>query len=111
MFMSIVNEVIVPAAAKNPLDGVTPNNSVYGVKFQGAIHIKLGGIWALVMILVTAAFLMNLGKWGISRQRGNSDDIADGADGAKRSGIAFAAVAGASVIIGGILALTAAAGA
>ena len=43
---------------------------------------------SLVLILVTAAFLMNLGKWGIARQRGHSDDIADGADGAKRSGVA-----------------------
>jgi hypothetical protein len=111
MFKSILNDVIITAAADNPLDGVTPNINVFGVQFQGAIQLILGGIWALVLILVTAAFLMNLGKWGIARQRGHSDDIADGADGAKRSGVAFAAVAGASVIIGGILALTAAAGA
>ncbi|MFM9431983.1 hypothetical protein [Arthrobacter sp. MP_2.3] len=111
MFSTILNEVIIPAAADNPLDGVTPNIDVFGVKFKGAIQLILGGIWALVLILVTAAFLWNLGKWGVARQRGHSDDISDGADGAKRSGIAFAAVAGASVIIGGILALTGAAGA
>jgi hypothetical protein len=50
-------------------------------------------------------------KWGFARQRGHSDDIEEGASGAKKSGIAFAAVAGASVILGGILALTTAAGA
>src|SRR4051794_22553520 len=111
MFKSILTNITIPAAADNPLDGVTPNINVFGVQFQGAIQLILGGIWALVLILVTAAFLMNLGKWGIARQRGHSDDIADGADGAKRSGVAFAAVAGAGVIIGGILALTAAAGA
>ncbi len=111
MLSTILNEFIIPAAADNPLDGVTPNIDVFGVKFKGAIQLILGGIWALVLILVTAAFLWNLGKWGVARQRGHSDDISDGADGAKRSGVAFAAVAGASVIIGGILALTGAAGA
>ena len=49
MFMSIVNEVIVPAAANNPLDGVTPNINVFGVKFQGAIQLILGGIWAALL--------------------------------------------------------------
>lgn len=111
MFSTILNEVIIPAAASNPLDGVTPSIDVFGVKFKGAIQLILGGIWALALVLVTAAFLWNLGKWGVARQRGHSDDISDGADGAKRSGVAFAAVAGASVIIGGILALTGAAGA
>ena len=111
MFKSILTTVTIPAAADNPLDGVTPNINVFGVQFQGAIQLILGGLWALVLILVTAAFLMNLGKWGIARQRGHSDDIEEGAAGAKKSGIAFAAVAGASVILGGILALTSAAGA
>jgi hypothetical protein len=111
MFTNTITALSISAAADNPLDGVTPNISVFGIQFQGAIQLILGGLWALVLVLVTAAFLMNLGKWGIARQRGHSDDIADGADGAKRSGVAFAAVAGASVIIGGILALTSLAGA
>lgn len=111
MFSTVSTNIIIATAADNPLDGVTPNINVFGVQFQGAIQLILGGLWALVMVLVAGAFLMNLGKWGIARQRGHSDDIADGADGAKRSGVALAAVAGASVIIGGILALTALAGA
>jgi hypothetical protein len=114
MFSSITNEIIIRSAvpsAQNPLDGVAPDISVFGVKFQSAIQLILGGIWALALVLVAAAFLWNLAKWGFARQRGHSDDIEEGASGAKKSGIAFAAVAGASVILGGILALTSAAGA
>ena len=111
MFSTITNELIIRTAADNPLDGVTPSIDVFGVQFKGAIQLILGGIWALALILVTAAFLWNLAKWGFARQRGHSDDISDGAEAAKRSGVAFGAVAGASVIIGGILALTGAAGA
>lgn len=111
MFSTVSTNIIIATAVDNPLDGVTPSLSVFGVQFEGATQLILGGLWALVVVLVAGAFLMNLGKWGVARQRGHSDDIADGAEGAKRSGVALAAVAGASVIIGGILALTALAGA
>ncbi|MGC0239565.1 hypothetical protein [Arthrobacter sp. SD76] len=111
MLTTITTELIIGSAAENPLDGVTPNIDVFGIEFKSAFQLILGGIWALALFLVTAAFLWNLAKWGVARQRGHSDDIADGADGAKRSGVAFGAVAGASVIIGGILALTNMAGA
>lgn len=96
---------------ENPLEGVTPNLDVFGGEFGGAITLILGGIWALALVFVAGAFLWNLAKWGIARQKGHSDDIADGAEGAKRSGIAFGATVGASVILGGIIAVATAAGA
>ena len=114
MFSTIASEIIIRSAvpaAENPLGGVTPDISVFGVKFQNAIQLVLGGIWALALILVAAAFLWNLAKWGFARDRGHSDDIEEGASAAKKSGIAFGALAGASVILGGILTLTSAAGA
>jgi hypothetical protein len=111
MFRTITSEIIIRTAADNPLGGVTPNINVFGVKFTGAMQLILGGIWALVLFLLAAAFLWNLMKWGIARQRGHADDIEEGASGAKKTGIAFGAAAGASVILGGILALTSAAGA
>ncbi|MGO4431773.1 hypothetical protein AB4Y88_00300 [Paenarthrobacter sp. RAF9] len=114
MFRTITNEVIIRSAVPlidNPLDGVTPSIDVFGVKFKGAVQMILGGLWAIALILLAGAFIWNLAKWGIARNRGHSDDIEDGASGAKKTGIAFGAAAGASVIIGGILALTSAAGA
>ena len=111
MFSTLASEIIIHTAAANPLDGVTPSLQVFGMKFQGAIQLILGGLWALALVLVAGAFVWNLAKWGFARQRGHSDDIEEGASGAKKSGVAFAAVAGASVILGGILALTSAAGA
>ncbi|MDR6639419.1 hypothetical protein [Paenarthrobacter nitroguajacolicus] len=114
MFKTIGNEINIRTAVPtidNPLDGVTPSIDVFGVKFTGAIQMILGGVWALALILLAGAFIWNLMKWGIARNRGHSDDIEDGAAGAKKTGIAFGAAAGASVIIGGILALATAAGA
>lgn len=114
MFSTISNEIIIRTAVPtidNPLDGVTPSIDVFGVKFEGAVQLVLGGLWALVLILIVGAFLWNLMKWGVARNRGHSDDIEEGAAGAKKSGIAFACAAGASVILGAFLALATAAGA
>ena len=114
MFSTIASEIIIRSAvpaAENPLDGVAPRLDVFGVEFEGAVQLILAGIWALALVLVAAKFLWNLAKWGFARDRGHSDDIEEGASAAKKSGIAFGALAGASVILGGILTLTSAAGA
>lgn len=114
MFNTISNEIIIRTAVpaiENPLDGVTPSIDVFGVKFTGAIQLILGGLWALALLFLAGAFIWNIMKWGVARQRGHSDDIEEGATGAKKSGIAFGAAAGASVILGGILALATTAGA
>ncbi len=108
MFSTISNEIILRTAVPmidNPLDKVTPSISVFGVKFEGAVQLVLGGLWAIVLILLAGAFLWNLMKWGVARNRGHSDDIEEGAAGAKKTGVAFGAAAGASVILGAILAI------
>ena len=114
MFSTLRTEIIIQSAVPvidNPLVGVEPSLDVFGVKFKGATQLILGGIWALVLVGIAAAFLWNLAKWGIARQRGHSDDIEEGAGGVKKSGIAFGAAAGASVILGGVLFLATTAGA
>ena len=108
MFSTISNEIIIRSAVPmidNPLDGVTPSISVLGVKFEGAVQLVLGALWALVLVLLAGAFLWNLMKWGVARNRGHSDDIEEGAAGAKKTGVAFGMAAGASVILGAILAI------
>ncbi|WP_217376137.1 hypothetical protein [Paenarthrobacter ureafaciens] len=114
MFSTIGHEIAIRSAVPlidNPLEGVVPSIAVFGVKFTGAAQLILGGLWALALLILAGFFIWNLMKWGIARNRGHSDDIEEGASGAKKTGIAFGAAAGASVILGGILALASAAGA
>lgn len=114
MLTALKSEIIIRSAVpfvENPLDWTKPNFDVFGVKFKNATALVLGGIWGLAIVLVAGAFLWNLAKWGIARKRGHTDDIADGADGAKKTAIAFGCVAGAGVILGFILALVGAIGA
>lgn len=111
MITKVLTNITIATAPGNPLEGVTPSIEVFGVEFKGALQLVLGGVWALALLALAGAFIWNLMKWGVARKEGRSDDISDGATGAKRSGIAFGAAAGASLIIGGILAVVTAAGA
>ena len=114
MFSTIGNEIIIRisrAPHRQPAGRRNTQHRVFGVKFTGAVQLILGGLWALALLILAGYFIWNLMKWGIARNRGHSDDIEEGAAGAKKTGIAFGAAAGASVILGGILALATAAGA
>lgn len=91
------------AAGPNPLDGVTPNLELFGVRFSNMVTLVLGAIWALSLVAIAAAFLWNLAKWGFAGQRGNIDDVEDGSAGAKRSAIAFFGSAIAGIILGAML--------
>ena len=113
MFSTLKSEIIIRSAVpliENPLDWTKPNFDVLGVKFKNASSLVLGGIWALGLVLLAGAFLWNLTKWGVAKKRGHTDDITEGAEGAKKTGIAFGATAGAGVILGSILALVGAIG-
>jgi hypothetical protein len=113
MLNTISSEIIIRSAVpfvENPLDWTKPNFDVFGVKFKNATALVLGGIWGIALILVTGAFLWSLAMWGVARKRGHADDIEDGSEGAKKSGIAFGATAGAGVILGFILSLVGAIG-
>lgn len=41
---------ILPAAIKNPLDGVSPSLEVFGSKISLAISLVLGAVWMLALI-------------------------------------------------------------
>lgn len=90
-------------AVTNPFEGETPDFGFFGIEFQNAFVGIVAGLWGIVIILLGASLLWNLGKWGWARQHGMSDDMEDGATGVKRSGVALLLTALFGVIIGGIL--------
>lgn len=91
-------------AIPNPLDGVTPSIEVFGVQFQGKLNLLLGGFWALALAVCVFGILRGLAKYGYARSYShNSSDLTEGADAAKKAGIAFGATAGLGLIVGAIL--------
>lgn len=91
-------------AVDNPLDGVTPSMDVFGLEFAGRVSLILAGVWALVLIASAAAVLVGGGKWAWATKVAHSSEGAMEAAGQfKTALVAFACVAGASVILGGII--------
>lgn len=103
--LATASALVVADKISNPLDGVTPNLEVFGVKFTNAITLILGGAWALALVVCIFFMIKNGASWAAARQRGMSDDMQDGATGLKRSALAFGLVAGLGIIVGAILAL------
>ncbi|WP_251054632.1 hypothetical protein [Microbacterium sp. ISL-59] len=97
-----ITEVIVHAAIDNPLDGVLPDFSIFGVQFTALWQKVLAGIWGLALVF-SVGYLI----WGIV-QMGKSDDgnpnaYKQGRKAAMAAGIALACLAGLTVIVGAIL--------
>lgn len=97
-----ITEIIVHAAIDNPLDGVFPDFSIFGVQFTELWQKILGGIWALALVF-SIGYLI----WGIV-QMGKSDDgnpnaYKQGRKAAIMAGIALGCLAALTVIVGAIL--------
>lgn len=88
----------------NPLVGVTPSMSVFGVAFEGRVQLILGGVWALVLAACAAAVLVGAGKWSwASKVTHSSEGAMESAGQFKTAAIAFAAAAAASLILGALI--------
>lgn len=88
----------------NPLEGITPSLSVFGVEFEGRISIILAGIWALVLAASAGAVLLGGGKWAwASKVSHSSEGALEGAAQFKGAAVAFGVVAAASVVLGAII--------
>ena len=101
----ITTEILayVPSVASNPLDGVTPNIDIFGVKIKSGAAMILGGIWGVIMVLIAGSWLIAWGSYALAKKRGHADSLAEGADNLKRSDLAMAGCACAGVILAAVL--------
>jgi hypothetical protein len=91
-------------AVDNPLDGVTPSMDIFGLEFSGRVSLILGGVWAMVLAASSAAVLVGGGKWAWAVKVSHSVEGALEAAGQfKTALVAFAGVAGASLLLGAII--------
>lgn len=91
-------------SAENPLDGVSPDLSVFGSALDGKLELLLGGIWALALVACAAGFLLGLARWGWAKKKSHDpDDLTGGSERMQKAGLAFGATAMAGVLLGAIL--------
>ncbi len=97
----------MPTEIKNPLDGIVPDFTAFGTKFDALWKKLLGGAWAIA--LVVAIFYLMRGIVGIAQHKGGNhpSQVAESRSEAVRGGIAVGALAALGAIVGAILFITA----
>lgn len=67
-----VNAVALPAELKNPLDGVSPDLTIFGGKINLAITLALGFVWAVA--IVAGAYIAFTGLAGAKHAQKRSHE-------------------------------------
>ena len=96
-----------PAGIANPLDGIVPDFTAFGTKFDALWKKLLGGAWAIA--LVFAIFYLMRGIVGIAQHKGGNhpSQVAESRSEAVRGGVAVGGLAALAAIVGAILFITA----
>ena len=97
-----ITEIIVHAAIDNPLDGIYPDFSIFGLEFNALWKKVLGGIWAIALVVTVALLIRGLALMGKSDD-GNPQAYKQGRKAAMAAGIALGCLAALTVIVGAIL--------
>lgn len=106
MIELIQHATVVHAAIDNPLNGVAPDFSIFGVQFNTLWKKLLAGIWAVCIVISIAFLLVGLtGMAGSSEGGGNALAYKTARTKAMWAAIALGCLAAAAVIVGAILAI------
>lgn len=108
--MSRATEAVASMAVRmggeyNPIDGVSPDISVFGVEFQNTTETVLAGVWAVALLLCVIGMAIGGAKWGIAKKQSRSDDLTEGADQFKGASVAFGITAALGLITTAVLAI------
>ena len=98
--MNALTPLLIPMnAADDLMNGVAPSWKVFGPAFgQKWVEIA-GGFWMVCLALALLAIMRGGAKWALARRHGMSDDMADGAESAKRAAIAFTCLLALNLIV------------
>lgn len=103
--MHIITETIaLLPMIDNPLDGILPNFSIFGVEFTQLWQKLVAGIWAIAIVLAVIFLIVGVGQMAAASSGGNPAAYKDARTQAMWSGISLGILAALSVIVGAILA-------
>ena len=97
--------VLIRIAIDNPLNGILPDFSIFGVQFTELWQKLIAGIWALCIIVAIIALGWSLGSMAAATAGSNPADYKLGRTRAIWAGISLGALAAFGVIVGAILAV------
>ena len=89
----------------NPLDGIVPDFSIFGVEFTQLWQKIIAGLWGIAIILAIAFVLVGVTQMAAATSGGNPSAYKDARNQAMWAGISLGVLAALGVIVGAILAL------
>jgi len=89
----------------NPLDGIVPDFSIFGVEFTQLWQKIIAGLWGIAIILAIAFVLVGVTQMAAATSGGNPSAYKDARNQAMWAGISLGILAALGVIVGAILAL------
>lgn len=103
--MTITDVLATLPAIANPLDGILPDFSIFGVEFTALWQKLVAGIWAVGIILAIVFIAIGVTQMAGASSSGNPAAYKDARTQAMWAGISLGALAALSIIVGAILAL------
>jgi hypothetical protein len=101
---TITDLLAVLPTIENPLNGILPNFSIFGVEFTQLWQKLVAGIWAIAIILAIVFLIVGVGQMAAASSGGNPSAYKDARTQAMWSGVSLGILAALSVIVGAILA-------
>jgi hypothetical protein len=89
----------------NPLNGILPNFSIFGVQFTQLWQKLLGGVWGIALVAAVAFLILGLASMAAASRGGNPNELILARRNTIWAGITLGLLAALAVIVGGILAV------
>jgi len=97
---------IITDSIDNPLDGVTPDFSLFGGEFSNLWTAIVGGIWGLALAASALFLVLAFVKIGAASTNRNPNELAAARTQAIWAGTSLGLLAAVGTITGAVLALT-----
>lgn len=105
MFLEHINELVIRASIDNPLSGITPNFTVFGVEFNTMWRKVLGGIWAICIVIAIVFLITGITSMAGSSEGGNALAYKEGRVKAVWAGVALGCLVALGAIVAAIIAI------
>jgi hypothetical protein len=101
--MNIIGTLAILPLIDNPLNGVLPDFSVFGLEFTQLWQKILGGLWALAIIAAVIFVIIGVANMAMATSGSNPGAYKDARNQAMWAGISLGVLAALAVIVGAIL--------
>lgn len=96
---------IIPTDIENPIDGIVPDFSIFGVEFTELWQKLFAGLWGIAIIIAIVYLVIGITAMGKSSSSGNGEEYKTGRKQAMWAAISLGGLVALGIIVGAIIAV------